>query len=257
MDLRFEFVNSKDAWKFGKNLSRNLQVVSKMERDENKHVVIVPEKNLDSVTGATLAVSVVTAGLISGQHYLDEERFNLVISAMQRANPEMMNMSTAQIGENLAVLSPEQLQGIVSNTKGVYHEMLFVDSLNTAGSDDAALHEDISNPGADVFFTNENGAFEEVQLKATDSVSYVNKHLEKYPGVDVVATEEVATKIDGVESSGFSNADLEQDVSSTIDELISSSGSDGVTEAISSSVAEETIGLGPISIITGLLFGIF
>lgn len=257
MDLKFEFVNSKDAWAFGKNLSRNLQVVSKMERDDNKFFVIVPEKNLGGLTAATLTVCIVSAGLISGQHYLDAERFKMVVEAMQRANPEMIGMTTVQISEHLASLAPDQLQGIVNNTKGVYHEMLYVDSLNSAGFEGVGLHEDLNNPGADVFFANESGVIEDVQLKATNSVSYVNEHLEKYPEISLLATEEVAEKIDGVESSGFSNEALKQDVTSSVDELISSSGSEAVTESISSTVAEETIGVGPISIITALLFGIF
>ncbi|KZY73798.1 hypothetical protein A3740_18125 [Oleiphilus sp. HI0068] len=104
----------------------------------------------------------------------------------------------------------------------------------------------------------EDGALSEVQLKATDNVTYVNEHIEKYPDIDVVATTEVAAKIDGVESSGFSNESLEQDVTSGVEELIAGNDTaDVVVSNLTSSVAEESIGLGPISILTGLLFGIF
>lgn len=259
MSLKFEFDSFRGASEFGKNLSRNLRVTSRHERDDNKHIIVVPEKNLNGVAAAALAVSIVTAGLISGQHYLDEERFSMVLSAMQRANPELANMTPTDIGDYLANLSPEQLQGVVSNTKGVYHEMLYVDSFSGSGlENEVALHPDINNPGADIVFSSDGEIYKEVQLKATDSVSYVNAHSEKYPNIDVVATDEVASKIDGVESSGFTNLILEQDVSAGFDRLIS--GSDApelVTETVSSSVAEETLGIGPISIITGLLFGIF
>ena len=259
MSLKFEFDSFRGASEFGKNLSRNLGVTSRHERGESKHIIVIPEKNLNGVAATALAVSVVTAGLISGQHYLDEERFAMVISAMQRANPDLSSMTLTDIGDYLSNLSPDQLQGVVSNTKGVYHEMLYVDSFSVSGSEsEVALHTNINNPGSDVVFYSDGEITKEVQLKATDSASYVNDHFEKYPNIDVVATDEVASKMDGVESSGFTNSILEQDVSSSFDQLISSSDiPEVVTETLSSSVVEETFGIGPISIITGLLFGIF
>lgn len=257
MDLKFEFDSSADAYSFGKNLSKSLKVTSHVEREEDKHLIVVREKNLNSIGAVALAVSIVTAGLISGQEYFDEENFSMVVEAMQRANPGLMDMTHPQMGEYLANLSPQQLQGVVSNTKGVYHEMLYVDSVNSAGGE-ASLHGDLSNSGSDVVIINDDGISQELQIKATDNVGYVNEHLEKYPDIEVLATEEAASKIDGVESSGFSNLALEQDVENGIDELISSGdGADSITETVSSSIAEESIGLGPISIITGLLFGIF
>lgn len=75
MSLNFEFNNFKDASDFGKNLSRNLRATSRLERDDGKHVIVVPEKYLNGVAATALVVSIVTAGLISGQHYLDQERF--------------------------------------------------------------------------------------------------------------------------------------------------------------------------------------
>lgn len=259
MSLKFEFDNFKDASEFGKNLSRNLSATSRHQRVGSKHVIEISEKSINAVAATALAVSIVAAGLISGQHYLDEERFSMVVDAMQRANPELASMTPSQIGEHLSNLAPEQLQGVVSNTKGVYHEMLYVDSVNGEGIEtEAALHSDINHPGSDVVFSNDGEIYNEIQIKATDSISYVSEHLEKYPNIDVVATEEVASKIDGVESSGFSNAILEKDVSTGSDQLISNSdASDAVTETASSAVTDEVTGLGPISIITGLLFGIF
>ncbi len=183
----------------------------------------------------------------------------MVVEAIQRANPELASMTPGQIGEYLSNLTPEQLQGVVSNTKGVYHEMLYVDSVNGDGLEaEASLHSDINTSGSDVVFSSNGEIYNEVQLKATDSMSYVNEHFEKYPNTEVMATEEVASKIDGVESTGFSNSALEQDVSTGFEQLISNADpSDAATETISSAVADESIGLDPISIVTGLLFGIF
>jgi hypothetical protein len=259
MSLKFEFDSFRGASEFGRNLSRNLRVTSRHERDESKHIIVIQEKNLNGVAATALAVSIVTAGLISGQHYLEEDRFAMVISAMQRANPELSNMTPTKIGGYLENLSQDQLQGVVSNTKGVYHEMLYVDSFSGSGSEtEVALHPDINNPGSDVVFSSDGEIFNEVQLKATDSVSYVNEHFEKYPDIEVVATDKVASKIDGVESSGLTNSILEQDVSTSFDQLISGNDvPEAITETVPSSVAEETVGISPISIITGLLFGLF
>lgn len=259
MSFKFEFDSFKDASEFGKNLSRNLKVTSRHECGESKHIIVIPEQNLNGVAATALAVSIVTAGLISGQYYLNEDRFTMIISAMQRVNPELSNMTPTGIGDYLGNLSPDQLQGVVSNTKGVYHEMLYVDSLSGAGPGiEVALHPDINHPGSDVVFSSDGEIYNEVQLKATDSISYVNEHYEKYPNIDVIATDEVASKIDGVESSGFSNSILEQDVSTEIVQLVSGNDvPEEVTETISSSLVEETLGIGPLSIVTGLLFGIF
>jgi len=259
MSLEFEFDRIEDARKFGKNVSRNLKVSSKHEKRGGKHFIVIPEKKLSSIAASTLAVSIVAAGLISGQQYFDEEKFSTVVEAMQRANPNLSNLTEPEIGEYLSNLSPEQMQGVISNTKGVYHEMLYVDTYNDLSPDEvAALHPELNNPGTDVTFTADGEVVREVQLKATDSVSYVNEHIEKYPDVEVLATEEVADKIIGVESSGFSNAELEVDVVNSFEELESVANvTDVATEAVSATVVtDEITGLGPLSIV-GLFFGIF
>lgn len=99
MDLKFEFNNSTDAFSFSRNLSTSLQVTSRFERDEDKHLVVVREKSLNHISATALAVSIVTAGLVNGQQYFDEEKFNMVIDAMQRANPGLIDMTLPQIGE--------------------------------------------------------------------------------------------------------------------------------------------------------------
>ena len=75
----------------------------------------------------------------------------------------------------------------------------------------------MNHPGADVRLVNRTtGETTDVQLKATDSISYVREHQERCPDVEVLATEEVASPVHGVASSGFSNADLSRDVDGTL-----------------------------------------
>lgn len=260
MSLEFEFFSFKDAMNFGKNVSQNLKASSKCERRGNKHLIIIPEKNLDKISATALVVSIGVAGLMTGHQQLDEYKFNLVVDAMQRANPALLNLSEPEIGAYLSELSPEQIQGIMSNTKGVYHEMLYVDAVNSADTGEiAALHPEVNNPGADVIISSDNDVVNEIQLKATDSTSYVNEHLVKYPEIEVLATSEVASKLETVGDSGITNAELQSDVAQSIAELESvADSSTQITEEVTTSVvSDEITGFGPISIITGLLFGIF
>ncbi len=53
-------------------------------------------------------------------------------------------------------LSDAQLDGLISNIKGIYHELLFVAAENADGDAySAALFEETNYPGADVLITNE------------------------------------------------------------------------------------------------------
>ena len=117
--------------------------------------------------------------------------------------------------------SPEQLQGISNNVKGLYHEIRFVQAENTDGDDiEAELYELTNHPGADVRLINTaTGEVADIQLKATNSVHYVGEHLDRYPDIYVLATEEVSKNLSGVESSGFSNEELTNDVSATLNEI--------------------------------------
>jgi len=72
---------------------------------------------------------------------------------------------------------------------------------------------------------------EEYQLKSTGSVSYVREHLEKYSDIEVLATNEASSVIDGVESSGFSNAENTANVGSVFDKVADNTLTDRVTES--------------------------
>ena len=52
----------------------------------------------------------------------------------------------------------------------------------------------------------------QVQLKAVKSKELVLEHFEKYPNIEVYATSEIASELDGVVESGFSNEELEASV---------------------------------------------
>lgn len=64
-----------------------------------------------------------------------------------------------------------------------------------------------------------DGSITSVQVKATDSTSYVNDHIDRYPETEVYATTEVASNIAGVNSTGFSNDEITSEVATSIAEL--------------------------------------
>lgn len=153
--------------------------------------------------------------LLSQNAVGDDPESQNVLNAIRRSNSTLENASEAEITDYLSTKSPEQLQGISNNVKGIYHEISYVEHYNATHSDTyAQLHGATNHPGADVRIRDkETGdVVGEIQLKATDSKSYVNEHLEKYPEIDVMVTEEVALTNDGYESSGFRNEDLERQV---------------------------------------------
>lgn len=145
----------------------------------------------------------------------------MVIEAIKRSDNDLVDADIEEISSYLSQYSPAQLQGISNNVKGIYHEIRFVETENTDGDDiEAELYELTNHPGADVRLINTaTGEVTDIQLKAANSVHYVGEHLNRYPDIDVLATEEVSNNLSGVGSSGFSNDELTNDVSGTLNDL--------------------------------------
>lgn len=132
------------------------------------------------------------------------------------------NASPEEISLFFQSVPEEQILGHVSHIVGITHEVLVVDAINTAGNGDfASLFEATNHPVADIIITDSEGVAREVQLKATDSISYINEHLNKNPDVDVIATDEVASAINNehVISSGYGNEELRRVVEQSLGEL--------------------------------------
>lgn len=142
------------------------------------------------------------------------------IAAMQRAHPQAGG-TTEALGEWLRSLSSDQIDGVVSNTKGVLHEMEFVRIENSDGdSVQAALFDDTNHRSVDVYlFDTETGTRWEVQLKSTDDPFYVQSWIDAHPDGEILVTEEVSEAM-GLQSSGLSNADLTARTEDVVDRLI-------------------------------------
>ena len=143
--------------------------------------------------------------------------------AFARAYP---GQDLAQRLEELRELAPDSPEaiGFLSNWKGVLHEILVRDRLNDGqqvGSvvlsegQRAVLPIEINKPGFDIRILNSDGTEDIVlQAKATNEIGLVTKALEKYPDIQIAATDEVAADVldQRVFPSGFDNEILQNQV---------------------------------------------
>lgn len=191
-------------------------------------------------TGFAAVGSGVFAALIMGQSGGWSAEEALVLEALRRSTRALAGATDAELGDYLRVLGPEQLRGVMSNVKGIHHELLYAHAENLDGDAIVArVFEATNHPGADVELLHGDNVVETLQLKAVDCVSSILKHRERYPDVCVVATEEVVAKLDGVRSSGFRNADLERAVAETFGDL-----RDGAADTLSRAAAMGALPVG-------------
>lgn len=143
----------------------------------------------------------------------------LVIDAIRRSDASLRHLDIGEISARIANYSPEELQGVTNNVKGIYHELKYATAENADGDEYyAELYEVTNHPGADVRLVNGmTGEITDIQLKATNAEQQIREHQEKYPNIDIQATEEVSGAIADVGSSGFSNVELTDDVTRTLD----------------------------------------
>ncbi len=136
--------------------------------------------------------------------------------------------------EDLEHLSPEEIKGWLSPWKGKLFEVDVRDRLNAGEivgdirlgpGHVAVLAESANQPGWDLQIINDTDRtiVDALQLKATDSMSYVKNALERYPDIDILATDEVASRMPSlVMNSGISDAQLEQQIESPVEALLDS-----------------------------------
>ena len=182
---------------------------------------------------ASVALAVTFQRLLDSQLSALGFESDLILDALRRSTNHLNNASVEGLSAYIGGLSPEQLAGVVSNTKGIYHELLFVEMYNASGSAESAqVMEETNFPGADVQFFLDGEVVREVQLKAINSPTLVYEHLERYPDIEILVTEETAAILDGIGSSGLSNAVLSRDVANRLQDLQSDGTLDDITDGI-------------------------
>ena len=199
---------------FTKNIKSRLRFFSKSKLEDRK-----------TLSRSTASVTVLTTlwALLNEQYEHMSFEQGLFLDALRRSKSDLNHASLDELSEYVKGLSPEGLTGMTANTKGIFHEMLFQQAeQNRLPGQAVQLKEDLNYPGADIEYYLDNELIKEVQLKATSSPLAVYEHLETYPDIDILVTEETAAifqGIDGVGCSGFSNAWLQQEVTERLCDL--------------------------------------
>lgn len=143
-----------------------------------------------------------------------------VIASLRRSSPDW-DLPIDEIGERLSLYSEDQIGGLISNVKGILHEMEFVRLENEDGdSIFASLYPDTNQKSLDIQMFDESTQNQwSIQLKATDDVSYVNSWIESNEDAEILVTNELSEKM-GLPSSGMDNEALTVRVESFVDRLI-------------------------------------
>ena len=129
----------------------------------------------------------------------------------------------------LAGMKPEHLAGFIGGVKGKYFEVLVADRLNAGATlgdlrlgpgQVARLASSPFQPGWDLEILGRSGrSLEQIQLKATESMSYVKGALERYPDIRVAVPAGVGGTSDSVISTNISHAHLERAAQGYVEEI--------------------------------------
>jgi hypothetical protein len=137
---------------------------------------------------------------------------------------------------------PESLQGLVSGIKGKLFEQEYVEVLNNSGTLPsgyvAELADTPTQAGWDIAIRGPDGAIaEQLQLKATESASYVRDAIERYPEFEVVVPTDVYAGLSShadlasyLVDSGIDSTDLVHHVTTGIEHATTVAGPDLIPE---------------------------
>ncbi len=171
--------------------------------------------NRESLLDITVAAASVHISLGDRPQDVDP----LLLKAIHDTNPSLTD-------DRLFALDGDALQGAVNTAKGKYFEYMVVEKLNQGQQvgplllepgQQAVLADSMTQPGWDLRIVDEHGdVVEYLQLKATDSVGYIHSALERYPDIQILATDEVAHS-GLVLDSGITDEDLRGHVEMGVD----------------------------------------
>jgi hypothetical protein len=140
-----------------------------------------------------------------------------VFAAVRRGYNDLELASDTDITAYFSAIDAADVLGHSNHIKGILFELEYVEALETAGIT-ASLFEATNHPVTDVLVFGGLDTVTEIQLKATDSVSYVTSAMQEDPEIIFAVTSEVATVMgtDLVINTGIENAALEGAVSDTL-----------------------------------------
>ena len=184
--------------------------------------VIFPPVQVRDDTFTALAMATVLAG--------DEEALKgplgqMFIQSIRDLYPDLHDASVPEMGRYFAQYNEAQMSGVLNQVKGTLHEYM-VAAAETADGDAwiAKRFDDPYHPSTDLIYTNtETGETYELSLKATDSPSYIEHALARYPHDPIAATDEVSGHFDDdprVTSSGVSLEHLNEVTEKNFEQLL-------------------------------------
>lgn len=130
--------------------------------------------------------------------------------------------------ESLADMDYESRLEYLNGWTGKLNEIITRDMLNSgyevggytlAEGQSAILADSPTQAGWDLAIINDDGSIvQEIQLKATDSASYIHETLQHYSDIPIITTSEVGNNIDDirVSASSISNDDLRDSITEAI-----------------------------------------
>ena len=136
---------------------------------------------------------------------------NEVFEAIRRGYSDLSIATDKEILDYFDSIDDNSIIGHVSNIKGILFEQEYIGKLSELGIK-ASMFEYTNHPDTDIQIFQDGEIFQELQLKATDSSSYINHALLDNPEISIVATTEIAstTTNDLIIDSGISNFLLEE-----------------------------------------------
>lgn len=149
------------------------------------------------------------------------EQDYMVLAALKRSS-DSWDVSSAEIAERLASYDEQQITGLVSNVKGILHEMEFQQLENEDGdSIIASLYPDTNHQSVDIqLLDQDSGESWAIQLKATDQMQVIHEWMGVNSDTQIFITEELAEKMD-LPSSGLNNQDLTMRVEDFVEQMVS------------------------------------
>ena len=197
--------------------------INKMPEEET---VKAPVTDKPINTTAAFVLGGVVYSLLKGDSIPQTPENEIALDSLRRMKSDWEGLSTSELGDALQEYDANQLKGILSNAKGLYHELLFVDQFNQSHTQlTARVFEDTNHAGADIQIVDAatGEITKEAQLKALQDHYGITEHFERYPDIEVIATSEIASMVDGVESSGISNQEITEQMGCVVNDLSDSS----------------------------------
>jgi hypothetical protein len=173
------------------------------------------------------------------------------IQAIRDRFPQLAEVPISGIADHMRSYDAAQMEGVVNEVKGRMFELLIIEAENSDGDSITAISEgDMSQPATDLILkNNQTGEAVAIQLKATDSPSYIEHALQRYPDVPILTTEEVGEHFAGshmVTGSAIGNEHLTAVTQDNFERLVEGlQPLNAAAMAAAGSATQATIGLWP------------